>query len=108
MRTDADRAGDILQAITRIRSRTKTDKAAFMADEMLQVWVVHHVEIIGEAVKGLSEPFRAARPEVQWQLIGSMRDRLVHNYWTVDLELVWEVVAKDLAKLEEAVTGVGS
>jgi uncharacterized protein with HEPN domain len=104
VRSDSDRAADILEAIGRIRSRTKTGKAAFVADEMLQVWVVHHLEIIGEAVKGLSQSYRDARPEVPWNLISAMRDRLAHNYWIIDKELVWEVVAKDLAKLKEAVT----
>lgn len=103
MRTDSDRVQDILQAIARIESRTAVGRTDFERDEMLQTWVVHHLEIIGEAVKGLSEDFRRERPEVQWSAVARMRDRLVHGYWDVDLNAVWQVVERDLAPLRKSV-----
>jgi uncharacterized protein with HEPN domain len=103
VRTDADRAKDIAEAIQRIHTRTSAGRAAFMQDELIQTWVVHHLEIIGEAAKGLSEPYRAARPEVPWSAVARMRDRLIHGYWDVDLEAVWQVVERDLAIVDSAV-----
>jgi uncharacterized protein with HEPN domain len=75
-----------------------------MRDELLQTWVVHHLEIIGEAAKGLSEPYRAARSQVPWRAVARMRDRLIHGYWDIDLDAVWPVVERDLAALELAVS----
>jgi uncharacterized protein with HEPN domain len=100
VRRDADRAKDITEAIQRIRARTSAGRAAFMQEELIQTWVVHHLEIIGEAAKGLSEPYRAARPQVPWSAVARMRDRLIHGYWDVDLEAVWQVVERDIATLE--------
>jgi uncharacterized protein with HEPN domain len=55
--------------------------------------------VVGEAVKRLSEEFRAARPRIPWRLIAGMRGRLVHHYDTVDLDEVWKTVTVDLADL---------
>jgi uncharacterized protein with HEPN domain len=103
VRTDADRAKDITEAIQRIRARTSGGRDAFMEDELIQTWVVHHLEIIGEAAKGLPESYRAARSQVPWSAVARMRDRLIHGYWDVDVEAVWQVVERDLATLESAV-----
>ena len=103
MRTDSDRVQDIVEAIARIESRTVVGQAVFERDEMLQTWVVHHLEIVGEAVKGLSEDFRRSRPEVPWSAVARMRDRLVHGYWDVDVKAVWQVVVRDLGPLRESV-----
>lgn len=103
MRSDGDRATDIATAVSRIRERTAAGRRAFFEDQLLQTWVVHHLEIIGEAAKGLSEPYRAARPEVPWNAVARMRDRLIHGYWDIDLDAVWQVVERDLDALEAAV-----
>ncbi|MGH7904767.1 MAG: HepT-like ribonuclease domain-containing protein [Candidatus Dormibacteraceae bacterium] len=102
MRTDADRARDMLEAVSRIEARTSGGKAAFTSDEMLQVWVFHHLEILGEAAKGLSEGFRESRPGPPWRAVARMRDRLAHGYWDVDLDAVWQVVKRDPPGLEVA------
>jgi len=60
-------------------------------------------EIVGEAVKGLSEVFRRRRPEIPWSAVARMRDRLVHGYWDLDLKAVWQVVVRDLGPLRESV-----
>ena len=91
---------DILNAIKRIQEHSRSGKAAFVGDEMLQVWVVHHLEIVGESAKGLSEQFRKAHPDVPWREVVRMRDRLIHGYWDIDLDTVWEVVRRDLPLLK--------
>lgn len=103
MRSDADRVEDILRAIDRIERQTATGRERFLHDELLQTWVVHHLEIIGEAVKGLSDEFRAARPAIPWIAIARMRDRLIHGYWDIDLEAVWVTIQRDLPELRSAV-----
>ena len=71
MRSDADRLGDILGAIARIRERVTDSLDAFLGDEMLQVWVIHHLQVIGEAARGVSQPVRDTHPEAPWPEIVS-------------------------------------
>ncbi len=104
MRSDADRVKDILRAIGRIERETAIGQERFRKDEMLQTWVIHHLEIIGEAVKGLSDEYTAARPSIPWSAIARMRDRLVHGYWDIDLDAVWQTIQRDLSQLRSAVT----
>ena len=104
MRTDADRGEDILRAIRRIERETADAQERFRRDEMLQTWVIHHLEIIGEAVKGLSDEYKAARPAIPWSAIARMRDRLIHGYWDVDLDAVWQTIRRDLPHLRSGIT----
>jgi len=71
----------------------------FAANSEKQDAVVRRLVVIGEAVKGLPEPFRARYPEVPWRSIAGARDVLVHEYFRVDLELAWEMVQHDLPEL---------
>jgi hypothetical protein len=63
---------------------------------MVQDAVVRNLEIIGEAVKHVTAHTRAKRPDVPWSAIAGMRDRLIHDYFRVDLNIAWDVVANDL------------
>lgn len=78
----------------------------FLADRMRQDAVIRKLEVIGEAVKQLSEPTRHRRPEIPWRQIAGMRDHLTHAYLGVDLGLVWRVVERDLQPLDSAVTAL--
>ncbi len=61
------------------------------------------LEIIGEAVKNLPEEFRASPPEVEWRPIAQIRDRLIHGYFGVDYQLVWDVVHEKLPELKHSI-----
>jgi len=61
------------------------------------------LEIIGEATKSLSEELKTKYPQVPWKEIAGMRDKLIHQYFGVDLELVWETIRKDLPKLKNPI-----
>ena len=71
---------------------------AFDHDELIQTWVVHHVEIIGEACSLVSEGFRASHPEIPWKKIIGMRNVLVHHYFGIDEDLVWDAVERELVR----------
>jgi len=74
----------------------------FLENREKQSAVVRQLEIIGEAVKNLSEEFQNKHPEIPWRDIASMRDNLIHEYFGVDLEVVWQTVKEDLPKLKSA------
>ena len=89
----------MLVAIEDIEQFTREGKAAFMADRKTQSAVVRQLEIIGEAVKNLSPALTAGEPVVPCRLIAGARDRLIHAYFSVNLDAVWSTVEKDLPAL---------
>jgi len=103
VRDDRERLLDILDAIGKIERRMPVRREALDEDELLQVWMVHHVQVIGEAVRGLSEGFRARHPEVPWREIVTMRNVLVHHYFDVDTEEVWQAATRDLPPLKRTI-----
>jgi uncharacterized protein with HEPN domain len=68
-------------------------------DEMFSLSTVRLLEIIGEAAKSVSASFRNEHPEIPWQAIAGTRDRLIHGYFDVDLDIVWEIINIDLPLL---------
>ena len=95
--------GHIRDAITDIEEYSAAGRDAFMAERMRQDAVIRKLEIIGEAVKRLADSTKARRPEIPGKQIAGMRDRLTHDYFGVDLALVWRVVERDLPALKAAV-----
>jgi uncharacterized protein with HEPN domain len=98
--------GHIRDAIHDIEEYTAGGRNAFMSDRMRQDAVIRKFEIIGEAVKHLSEETTKRRPDIPWKRIAGMRDRLTHDYFGVDLGLVWTAVERDLPPLRSAVDGL--
>jgi len=68
-------------------------------DEMLTLSIVRLLEILGEAAKNVSEQCREEQPSIQWRQIAGTRDRLIHGYFDVDLNIVWKIVSDDLPLL---------
>ncbi len=77
-----------------------------MASELLQVWVIHHLQVIGEAANNLSPALTDAHPEVPWSKVTGLRHVLVHRYFGVDVAIVWQLASHDLRTLEEMVNGI--
>lgn len=74
-----------------------------MSDELLRRAFVRSIEIIGEAAKHVPEDFRASHAEVPWRVMAGMRDRLVHGYFAVDYDIVWDVAANHAVALLSAI-----
>jgi uncharacterized protein with HEPN domain len=103
MRSDRERLEDILEAVARIEQYQTRGREAFESDELLQVWIVRHLQIIGEAASRVTEETRSRFPEIPWGKIIGMRHILVHGYFEIDHDIVWLVVEKDLASLKNQV-----
>ncbi|GAB6931821.1 HepT-like ribonuclease domain-containing protein [Calditerricola satsumensis] len=100
---DRDRLWHILEAIERIEKYLVYGEEQFRQSELIQTWIVHHLQIIGEAVRMLSKSFRDAHPEVEWNKIIGMRNILVHEYFGIDSDIVWRVVNTELPNLKKKV-----
>jgi uncharacterized protein with HEPN domain len=100
LRTDKVRIRHILDAskeaveFAKGRSRAELD-----SDRKLNLSLVRLLEVIGEAARGLSDELRTQHPELPWKKMVGMRDRLIHGYYDVDLDVVWETVAENLPGL---------
>jgi uncharacterized protein with HEPN domain len=81
-------------------------KAAFLGDRKCQDAVVRNLEIIGEAAKNVSRALRAAHPEVPWRSMTGMRDKIAHEYFGVDLRIVWMVVERELPKVKKRIAAI--
>ena len=78
----------------------------FAADETLRRAFVRSLEIIGEAAKHVPEDFRTQHPTVEWRAMAGMRDRLIHDYFGVDFELVWDVVHRRVPELRAQIAAI--
>ncbi len=78
-------------------------RADFLTDETLRRAFVRCLEIIGEAAKKMPSEFVKTHPDVEWRAMAGTRDRLIHGYFGVDYELVWDVVLNKIPKLRERI-----
>ena len=101
MRDDLSRLRDVVRAIDRIQEETCVSRATFAEDAKLQVWVLYHLQIIGEAARSLSAEFRELFPDPVWSKAVGLRNILVHHYFEIDEELIWQVVEQDLTPFRE-------
>ena len=102
MRDPKERLRDILDAMSHIQRYTSRGREAFDREELIQVWVVHHLQIVGEAAAQLGRDFHAAHPGVPWPKIVAMRNVLVHEYFGIDLNELWNVAQRDLSPIQRS------
>ncbi len=97
---------DIRGAIDKILDYTSAGREAFLSDERTQDAVLRNIEIIGEAVRGVAEETRTAHTEVPWKEMAGMRNRVIHDYFRVDADVVWDIVSQDLPPLREKIASL--
>ncbi|MFH0701387.1 MAG: DUF86 domain-containing protein [Candidatus Woesearchaeota archaeon] len=97
----------IMEAVNLVESFTRNGpKEKFFKDKLVQSGVIRQMEVIGEAVKNLPLDFVNRYPQVPWGNIAKMRDKLIHNYFGVNLEITYKVVKEELPKLKEQVSKI--
>ena len=100
-RSDMDLIDDILICIEKIELYIKDiDYDKFTDDAKTQDAVVRNIDVIGEAVKKLSEEIRSEYSSIPWKAIAGTRDRLIHGYFGVNIDVVWDIATKDLSEIK--------
>ncbi len=97
----------ILDAIRRIEGYKRGMKRQdFMGNHLVQDGTIRQLEVIGEAAKRLTNEFIEGHPSVPWRDMAGMRDKLIHGYFGVDLDAVWETVERDIPRLKNEIGGI--
>ena len=101
---DAVYLNHILDAISQIESYTADlSYETFTQDRLVQDGVIRQLEIIGEACRALSSEFRAQNPDLPWNQIVGLRNRLIHAYFDINLGIIWDIVQADLPPLKSRI-----
>lgn len=100
MKTDRIYITHILECIDHINSYVKVEKD-FLSSRLIQDAVIRNLEIIGEATKKISKELRDKEKVVPWSEMAGLRDVLIHNYFGVDLSIVWKVVENELPNIKQ-------
>jgi len=97
MKDDLAYIEHILRAISKIKDFTSNmDRSDFGENEMVQDAVIRNIEIIGEATKNVSKEMKVTYYEIPWKMMAGMRDKLIHDYMGVDVDVLWRTIELDL------------
>ena len=95
---------DILRAINKINKYTENISfEEFRNNELIQDGVVRNLEIIGEATKNIPESIKKDNPDIEWRKIAGLRDILIHVYFGIDTEIIWDIVKNKVPELKEKI-----
>jgi len=93
---------DIIESINNIESYiTKLNKTQFFSNKMAVDAVVRNLEIIGEATKNIPDDYKMQHSNVDWRGMAGLRDVIIHGYFNVDLEIIWEIIQQDMPQLKK-------
>lgn len=108
MKDDRPWLANILDALGRVEEIGRRGRDAFFSDWLLQDATIRNFEIVGEAVKRLSPELRGRYPEVPWEDLAGFRDVLIHQYFRVDLQIVWALIERRVAALRSDVARIAA
>jgi uncharacterized protein with HEPN domain len=98
---------DICEALDRIEQYTSgMSFDVFSKDHKSVDAVVRNLEIIGEASNRLPADFKGSHPQIEWHKVVGLRHRIVHEYFGIDLQIVWQILQKDLPSLRQAISQI--
>ena len=107
MKNDLPFIEHILDSISAIEKFSKNmKKEKLISDRLKQSAIVREIEIIGEAVKNISEGLKNKHREIEWKEIAGTRDKMIHHYFGVDLNIVWDIVKINLPDLKDKILNI--
>ncbi|MFP4133793.1 MAG: DUF86 domain-containing protein [Halothece sp.] len=106
MRDYTERLRDIQEAIANIEKYAVRGEQVFFEDELIQVWVIHHLQIIGEASSVIPESFTHLHPEIPWQDMKDFRNLVVHEYFRVNLDTIWSITKDEIPDLKQQINQI--
>ncbi len=106
MRNDIERFRDIQDAINKIEKYRTQGKEEFFANELIQSWMLLQLQIIGEAMRSMDSMSYAQHPEINWRDIIDFRNLLVHEYFRVDLDIIWKIIEQELPTLRDQINSI--
>lgn len=106
MRDNIERLKDIQEAITEIEKYSSQGETAFKENELIQTWIIYHLQVIGEASRGLSDDFKSTHSDINWRKVIDFRNVLIHQYFRIDLDLVWTIVEEQIPDLKQKINQI--
>ncbi|MDJ0579215.1 DUF86 domain-containing protein [Crocosphaera sp.] len=106
MRDDRERLRDMLEAISQIEKYAIQGQDRFTEDELIQTWMIHHLMIVGEAASKMTEETRQSYPHIPWVGTIDVRNIIAHEYFRVNLDIIWRIITNDLPSLKEQIQQV--
>ena len=97
----------ILESIDKIEAFSKNlSKKTLSKNELKQYAIIRAIEVIGESVKNLPDSLKNKYPNIPWKEIAGTRDKMIHHYFGVDLNIVWDIISKEIPKLKEDIKDI--
>jgi uncharacterized protein with HEPN domain len=93
----------VLECADRIEKYTAGGKKDFVADQMIQDAVVRNLQILSESIQRLTPLYQTKYPDIPWKNIGQFRNVIVHDYLGIDVDVIWDILEKDLSSLKASV-----
>ena len=106
MRNDKEKLEKVLECIERIEEYTRAGKSSFFSTPLTQDAVVRNFQVIGEAIKDISEELKQQNPVVPWKNVAGFRDKVIHHYFDVDYDKVWNAVEVEIPTFKQQIEDI--